>query len=282
MCAFALATGAVPQNATPSLDEIRALADRAIANQHRNDAAQETYERIERHVSRSAGRTIDDKTYRVVPTGTGTLKLLLKDNGKTTDAAAYRADLRAWERTLEQAVQPDADMKFLLAKAERKRKDRAALVDAVRQAYRATWLGRETINRRVLAKIALEPNPQYQPPSSTAEILTHMSATLWIDEKSGQLARAEANVIRDIYVGLGVLGKVNRGGHFTLEQQEVAPNVWLPVHLEYTVTGRKLFFSFTSNQVYETSAYRDLGPPSRAIEVARKDLANPSAALADP
>jgi hypothetical protein len=261
------------QNGAPLPDEVRALADRAITNQHRDDLALETYERIERHVTRGPGGAADVKVYRVVPTGTGTLKLLLEDNGKAVAPAAYREELRAWEQTLEQALHPSDDMQPLFAKAEKRRKDRGSMVDAVREAFRATWLGRETRDGHMFVKIGLEPNPQYQPTSTNTEVLTHARVTLWIDEKSGHLARAEVEVIRDIYIGLGFFGKVNRGGHLTLEQQEVAPGVWLPVRLEYSVSGRKFLFGFTSDQSYENSHYRNLGPPAEAIAVARKDLA---------
>ncbi len=262
----------------PSLEEIRALADRAIANQHSDDAALESYELVERRIVRSSPKSqssIEDKTHRVVPTGTGTLKLFLKDHDRPVDAETYRQELQAWEGALSAAVHPDdPGIRALLAKQQKKRKERADLVDAARQAFHATWLGRESRDGRVLDKLALQPNPQFQPKSNSAEMLTHARATIWIDEQTGHLARAEADIIRDISFGAGILGKVYRGGHFSLEQTEVAPGVWFPTRYQYDFAGRKFLFSFEVHQVIEDSHYRRLGSPSQALEVARHDLAN--------
>ena len=73
--------------------EIRARTDKVIANQHANDEALEQYERIERHVDRTGGenqRILEDKLFRVVPTGPSTMKILVKTNGAATDSAEYR------------------------------------------------------------------------------------------------------------------------------------------------------------------------------------------------
>lgn len=277
--------GAAQQAATqpaeervPSLEEIHALADRAIANQHNDDAALESYELIERRIVRSSAKSqtaIEDKTYRVVPTGTATLKLLLKDRDRPVDAETYRQELQAWEQALSAALRPDdPGVKALLAKQQKKRKDRADLVDAAHQAFHATWLGRETRYGRVLDKLALEPNPQFQSKSTSAEMLTHARATIWIDEQTGHLARIEADIIRDISFGAGILGKVYRGGHFSLERAEVAPGVWFPMRYQLDFVGRKFLFTFEVHEVIEDSRYRRLGSPSQALEIARHDLAN--------
>src|SRR6185312_7365428 len=60
---------------SPSAAEIRARTEKLMANQHADDRALELYQRVERHVDHTGGtpdRIVDDKTYRVVPTGAGT------------------------------------------------------------------------------------------------------------------------------------------------------------------------------------------------------------------
>ena len=81
-----------------------------LENQHHNDDALEQYERVEHHVDRTGAsppRVLDDKTYRVVPTGSGTMKLLLKDGDHPVDPAEYRKQLVAWEELLELMLKPD-------------------------------------------------------------------------------------------------------------------------------------------------------------------------------
>jgi hypothetical protein len=276
----------VPANETPSQAELVALVNRTIARQHQDDAALPAYERVERHVVRTAGsspRILEDKTYRSVPTGTGTLKLLLRDDGHAVDEQTYRRELQTWVQVLEIATHPDDPrQKESAAKAEKKSKDRAALVDAASRAYRFTWFGRETRDGRVLDKLQLEPNPDFRPSSMTAEILTHARAIIWIDHETGHLARAEADIIRDVSFGGGILGKVYRGGHFEMIQSEVAPGLWLPTRYQYDFTGRKFLFTFGVHEFTEISQYRHDGPPSHALEIGRQDLASGRNFAGDP
>ena len=87
----------------PSDAEIKARAQKLIANQHRNDKALDEYERVEHQVSQTGGdypRVLEDRTFRVVPTGSGTMKLLLKADSKPADPADYRKQLQAWADVL--------------------------------------------------------------------------------------------------------------------------------------------------------------------------------------
>src|SRR5579864_3745299 len=116
------------QKQPPSDAELLARADKLIANQHRNEQFLDEYERLERQVDQTAGmtpRVIEDRTYRIVPTGTGTMKVLVSDRGKQVDPAEYRKELLLWEQTLEIALKPnDSRGKTAHAKFEKKRKDR--------------------------------------------------------------------------------------------------------------------------------------------------------------
>src|ERR1700693_5911704 len=111
----------------PSDAEIQDRAQKLIENQHGDDVAIEQYERIEHQVDRPAGpnpRVLEDKLYRVVPTGTGTMKILLKENNKLTDPVLYRQQLQTWRELLELALKPDQSRaKLAYAKWQKKKTD---------------------------------------------------------------------------------------------------------------------------------------------------------------
>jgi hypothetical protein len=167
-------------------------------------------------------------------------------------------------------------------KFEKKQKERVEMVSAARDAFHATWLGRETVNGRTCVKLFLEPNPDFQPHGRLAEIFTHARATIWIDEASGHLVRGDAEIIRDISFGAGILGKVYRGGRFQLEQSEVAPGVWLPTHYQYDFMGRKFLFTFEMHDYTEISHYHRIGSTSDALAVARLEIQNKKQMSGDP
>ena len=276
--ALALAgTGRLPaDDRAPSPEELRALVARVISNQHRDDAALEQYERIERRqVRKSESDTApaEDKTFRVVPTGTGTVRVQVEERGRPVDAELYRKQLRDLEQALLWALTPaESRQKQRVDKGNERARERAEMVDAVRDAFRYTWLGRETRNGRTLARLQLEPNPAFKPTSRNTSLFKAVRATVWVDEGTAQLARLEAELFRDIPFGGGILGKAYRGGRFVIEQAEVAPGVWLPTRYDYNFTGRKFVFGFELHELTEVSHYRRIGPPQEALLAIRREL----------
>ena len=260
----------------PSPQHILALVDRVITNQHRDDAALEQYERLERRqIRRSAQDTIpaEDKTFRLVPTGTGTVRVQVEEGGRPVDAALYRKQLRDAEQALVWALHPnESRQRQRVEKGDKRRRERAELVDAVRNAYRFTWLGRETRNGRTLVQLQLDPNPAFKPTSRNMSLLASVHARVWVDEAAAQLVRLEAEVIRDISFGGGILGKIYRGGQFVIDQVEVAPGVWLPTRYDYNFNGRKFLFGFEMHELTEVSHYRHIGPPKDALVAIRREL----------
>lgn len=278
----ALAAG---QSNAPSETEIRALADRVIEAQHRDDLALEEYERFEHRVTRTGSdrRVAEDKTYRVVPTGTGTLRMLVKNGTSPVDAASYRKQLRDWEQVLEIACNPqDSREQAAYEKSQKRLQQRNELVETTRRAFRATWGGHETRNGRLLDILVLEPNLDFQPRSTAEDVLIHARAKIWIDDSSGHLVRGEADIIRDVYFGAGFLGKLYRGSHFVLENGEVAPDVWLPSRIQFDFSGRKFLFSFEEHDVTEITRYRRIGPPAHALALVQDELAHGGSLPGDP
>jgi hypothetical protein len=265
---------------------MQARAKKLTANQHHDDEAIEQYERIEHHLARTGDanpRTLEDKIYRVVPTGSGTLKLLLSSGGKPTEPAEYRRQLQAWENVLELALRPDDPRtKSANAKWQKRKHDRADLVDAARDAFVPKWLGREMQNGHECDVFRLDPNPNFHPHTMPEDVLTHATAKIWVDHASDQLVRGEAHISRDVSFGGGILGKLYRGGVFSMEQAEVEPGIWLPTRSQLDFTGRKFLFSFEQHEVVEASQYRCVGPPSQALTLVRNELASGKTAGGDP
>ena len=269
------------QSSAPSDAELKALGDRIIAALHSDDTAMDEYERIEHHtmVSGSDRHVVDDKTFRVVPTGTGTLRLLVKENGKPVDAEMYQKQLRDWEQVLEIAINPkDSRQQAAYGKWQKKMKERRDAVEAARQAFHTTWAGRETRNGRTVAVLALEPNPSYVAQTMLENVLTHTRMKIWVDEASGNIVHAEAEIIRDVPFGGGLLGKLYRGARFSIDTAEVAHGFWAPVRVQYDYTGRKFLFVFEAHEITETTRYRRDGPPAQALALVKDELARGVAA----
>jgi len=265
--------GAQDQPLSPA--EVQALSQRAIANQHRNDQLLDQYERIEHSWIRKAGTNppvTQETLNRVLPTGTGIMRLPLAAPGKPANPVAYHDQLVYLANVLSMVAQPDASEQQTLERYRKRQQDQADLVSGVGNAYRFSWLGREMRDGRLLLKLQMDPNPDFHPKTLTAQALTHVRAIAWVDESTAEVVHLEAEVTSDVYFGAGILGKLYRGGRFVMDQAEVAPGVWEPIRYQYDLDGRKFLFPFGDHQITEFTQYRRVGTPAEELQTVRNEL----------
>jgi hypothetical protein len=272
-----------PAQAPQSEPEKRALLERVIANQKKNDEAQSMYERIERLESHraSAGSLPEVKISRAVPAGTGVDRIPVGPDGKPADAAAYRVELEKLERALAWAAEDGRAQRDAYEKIAKKQKERAELIDATRSAFLYTFIAPEPRAGRMLVKYRMEPNPAYKPTSRATSIFAKVRGYVWIDEIAGQLARVEVEVTDDISVG-GFLAKVYKGSHLMQERYEMVPGLWFSSYSQYDFDGRRFFVSFAIHDRTFYSQYRRIGPPKEALAAIRAELGKSPSASADP
>jgi len=266
------------------LDEQRALLERVIANQKKNDIAQSTYERLERlevHKGSSSTQPPEVKTTRAVPAGTGIDRIPVGPDGKPLDAAAYRAELEKLERALSWAAEDGRAQRDAYEKIAKKQKERSDLIDATRTAFLYTFVAHEPRGDRMLSKYRMVPNPAYKATSRATSIFAKVRGYLWIDEDAAQLARAEIEVTDDISIG-SFLAKVYKGSHLMQERYEMAPGLWFATYSQYDFDGRRLFVSFGIHERTSYSQYRRIGPPKEALQAIRAELGKSTTANAYP
>jgi len=279
----------IAANPAPTDQQIRSLIARAVENQHKDDRAIHDFERIEHVVTRKPGEnsgTPTDRTDRILFSGTGVMKLQVAENGSPVSQDMYRRELQYAVGALDLAIHPNERYKQDLVKFQKRSRDEAEFVETASKAFRMTWAGRETRSdpaapggSRTLDKFLLEPDPNYKPASRLAVTFEHVRATLWVDETQAQFARVEGDITSDITFAGGIAGKIYHGGHFVMEQSEVASGVWLPTLYTYDVDGRKFLFGFGVHERTEVTHYRRVGPPEQAVEIIRNELNEPAAQI---
>jgi len=266
------------------VDEQRALLERVIANQKKNDLEQFTYERLERLEIRKGAansQAPELKITRAIPAGTGIDRIPVGPDGKPADAAVYRAELEKLERALSWASQDGRAQREAYEKIAKKQKERSDLIDATRTAFLYTFIAREPRGDRMLSKYSMIPNPAYKATSRATAIFSKVRGYVWIDEDAAQLARAEIEVTDDISFG-GFLAKVYKGSHFLQERYDMAPGLWFATYSQYDFEGRRLFMSFGIHERTVYSQYHRIGPPKEALQAIRAELGKSTTANADP
>jgi len=249
---------------------------------HRSDAADAMYARTEHWVERKQAadaEPVQDRVSCVYPTGTGTVKVVLAEFGKQVTPEKYRDELRELEQDLVWALNPEEEQQHQRVEKWKKRTaERYRAVEAFRNEYEMSWLGTETAQDpagpRTLTKLLLDPRPGTDSGSIATELLAASRLTLWVDAETGAVVRLDAELVRDLLFGGGLLGKINKGGRVHIEQLQVAPGIWLPRVTSSQVEGRKLFTHEESVRTVEASDFLRVGPPAELLPLVRRELSN--------
>ncbi len=119
-----------------------------------------------------------------------------------------------------------------------------ALPDAFRYEYAGTensgvGLGAEGAQ---LMRLKFTPNPGYSPPSRVEQVLPGMQGYLLIDSKSKRIARIDGTLFRDVTFGWGIIGHLDKGGHFRVQQADVGDGSWDITEMSLSLTGKILLF----------------------------------------
>jgi hypothetical protein len=274
-CAMGSAPRGADQDDTPLTNEqIHALVARALESQRSDDASLTQYERIERVFTRGSGKEVADKEIisRVIPTGSDVVRVELARNGKPADESTLEQEWRGVERVLAVESRPDDPIaKQDYERAQRKKHERAEMVDAFAKAFLFRWVGRGKMQGTTVVQVTFNPDPAYKPSPRLAALYSHAHGNIWLEESTAHVVRLDAELSSDVSFGAGVLAKVYQGGRFTFEQTEVAPGVWLPAHATYDFAGRKFLFGMAIHEQVDDSDYRRVGPPEETLLLVRRE-----------
>jgi hypothetical protein len=279
-------SGSEGSQGAPSDQEIQERSKKLIENQHKNDAALDEYERVERYIDRTAGsesQLLLDKTYRMVPTGGGTMKILVRDHGMPIDSAQYQRQMKTLRDILQTMSNPDdPKAKAAYDKYAKRKEERDAFVDVAQNAFLVKWIAFETRDGRSCDVFQLDPNPAFHPHTLFQDALAHVTGKIWVDRETIELVRGEAHALTDIYFGGGILGKLARGSGISIDQEPVAPGIWEGTHMEYNYSGRKFLFRFEQHQEIEAGHYKWIGPPKEALAEVQGELSSGKPFPGDP
>ena len=177
-----------------------------------------------------------------VETKEATAGLAMAYNGKALTAEQRQAEQARVERFIKHPEE-------LKKKREQEREDNErttrivrALPDAFLYDYAGEEQGSEGIGRAgdPLVKLQFRPNPRYRPPSRVEEILTGMQGYVLVDAVHYRIASIDGTLFKSVHFGWGILGHLDRGGHFLVHQQEVGDNLWEISSMSLRFTGKIL------------------------------------------
>jgi hypothetical protein len=121
------------------------------------------------------------------------------------------------------------------------------LFKLIPEAFIFTYAGTE----RNLVKLNYQPNPAFQPPTREARVFHELMGEMWIDATQRRLVRLRGQLRADVKFAGGLLGYLQKGGHFDVEQQELSPGRWELTSLDVEIQGKALLFKTIAIQQKE-------------------------------
>jgi hypothetical protein len=183
----------------------------------------------------------------IVETKDGSLTRLLSIDSRPLDATQQQKEDQRIQRLVSN---PDEQRK--LQQARNKRAEQGErLFKLLPDAFVFNYAGGDGN----LVKLSFRPNPKFHPPSLEARVFHDIEGEMWVDCKQERLAMFNGRLTQDAKFGLGLLGHLDRGGHFEVRQAEVAPGFWEMTVLSVDMKGKALLFKTVG--VHETENHSD-------------------------
>jgi hypothetical protein len=244
-------------------------------------------EDTDRFMFRGTKTTPKGSTSKIyVETKEATAGLVVAYNGKPLTPEQRRAEEARVERFLNNPEE-------LKKKRNQERDDEQRtlrIVRAIPDAFLFEYAGEEPGTAGIgragdpLVKLKFRPNPRYEPPSRVEQVLTGMEGFVLVDAARYRLATIDGTLFRDVNFGWGILGHLNRGGHFLVQQQQIAENRWDISCMSLSFTGKILLvksLAISSTEVF--SGFKKVPPDltfAQALELLKKeetaDASNPT------
>ncbi len=262
---FTCAAQAPPKPELPAnpADLVRA----AVNNELKPDNDKTHY--MYRLIKKKPDRT---ETREMIETDQGVIGRLLMVNGKPLSPTDRQKEDKRLQRLVDDPQQLSQKQKSQKDDDRRTRNMVAALPDAFLYEYAGTeneppW--------GELVMLKFKPNPNFDPPQRETMVYQGMEGSMAIAVPANHIAKIQAHLFRNVNFGWGILGHLDQGGRFIVEQKPVEsnPTHWEPSHMVLNFTGKALFFkTIRINDDETTTDYRPVPDMSvaQAVELLKK------------
>lgn len=228
------------------------------------------------------------QTKLLVETREATAGLLVAENGQPLNPQQRKAEEARLESYVRNPDQLNRKRKQELEDSERTERIMRALPDAFLYQEAGTVTGSATVGRPgdELIRLKFRPNPNYNPPSRVEQVLTGMAGQLLIDAHDKRIAEIDGRLEKDVGFGWGILGHLDQGGQFLVQQAVVVDHTWDVTRMQLAFTGKILWIKKLNIQ--STDVFFDFRPvPSdltfaQGIELLKKQAAQDQSAATVP
>jgi hypothetical protein len=218
------------------------------------------------------------RTKLVVETREGTAGILVAINSKPLNAQQHQGEMERLAGLVNNAQELKRKQKTEREDAERTTRMVKALPDAFQYEFDGTEAGKPGLGKlgSELVRLKFRPNPKYDPPTHTEQVLTGMQGYLLIDAHQHRIAEIDGTLFKEVGFGWGILGHLDKGGRFLVVQADTGNGAWEVTRMDLAFTGRALFkkLNIKSDEIFSDfrPAPRDL-TFAEAVELLKEQAA---------
>ncbi|HKF46204.1 MAG TPA: hypothetical protein VKB38_02525 [Terracidiphilus sp.] len=114
--------------------------------------------------------------------------------------------------------------------------------------------------------LRFSPSPSYSAHCIEARVFHQLSGDLFIDVRMKRMKKLEGHLNDNVDFGMGLLGRVNKGGWFRMVRTQVSPTEWKTERLEVHMNGRALLFKTLAHDTSEVRGGFEAVPPKMSLE----------------
>jgi len=234
-----------PPAATPQVPA-QELVRRAIANEEK--ASQQHVRLLYR--LRTETPKAGAITKELVETNEGVVARLIAVSDKPPTAEQRQTDDERLQKLASDPQTRTAKRKQQKEDEERTTRMVRALPDAFLYEYDGFEPGK---NGQQLIRLKFKPNPKYEAPNRELQVYYGMEGSMLIDPTEERLVKIQARLFKGVNFGWGILGHLDPGGQFEVEQSRVGGDRWEVTDMRLRFTGKVLLFKSLNINEHETA-----------------------------
>jgi hypothetical protein len=249
-----------PTLAHSQQQDARALVRTVVANELVADTNDHS-----RWMFRDANKVPEKSTVTlVVQTAEGDLSKTIELNGRPLTSEQQKED----EQKMHKFVTDPSVRQKQKHDHEQDGERARSLTKMLPDAFLWTEIGRT----RTETTLAFKPDPKFNPPTHEARVFAAMEGTMVANTREKRIKALKGTLMQDVDFGLGLLGKLEKGGRFSVERQQVGPRVWEITTTHIHIQGHALIFKSISEQQDEVTDHYKPAPPPLTLADAERML----------
>ena len=156
----------------------------------------------------------------IVETNQALVGMTIANDGKPLSPEEREAELNRLQHFVDDPAELEKKQRKEKEDEEHTTRIVKALPDAFIYEYGESTVGTQGIGKPgdPLVRLNFRPKPDYQPPTRVEQVLAGMQGYLLIDTKANRIAKIDGTLMKEVGFGWGILGHLDRGGHFWLSR----------------------------------------------------------------